>query len=73
VTEPLVLEPGARVRVIYTNHRGETRPRWLLIHSLTMWHSTEWHEEPGWMVCAEDVNRPEAGRRWFSLAGMRAG
>ena len=44
------------VRILYTNHRGETRPR-LIRPMRLLFTSNEWHPEPQWMLQAWDLEK----------------
>jgi hypothetical protein len=54
------------VRVRYTNWRGETSDRRLLLGALRF-GTTDWHPEPTWLILAFDVDHPAQIWKEFDL------
>jgi hypothetical protein len=54
------------VRVRYTNWRGETSDRRLLLGALRF-GTTDWHPEPTWLMLAFDVDHPAQIWKEFDL------
>jgi hypothetical protein len=54
------------VRVRYTNWRGETSNRRLLLGALRF-GTTDWHPEPTWLILAFDVDHPAQIWKEFDL------
>ncbi|MEW5927814.1 MAG: hypothetical protein AB1941_10030 [Gemmatimonadota bacterium] len=55
------------VTILYTNHRGETRPRKVLPVRV-WWGSTRWHPQPQWLLDVVDTEKEE--RRTFAIAAF---
>lgn len=49
-------ESERNVRILYTNHRGETRIRHILPERL-YFGCTDWHPEPQWLLDAFDIDK----------------
>lgn len=58
-----------RVRILYTNYRGETALRTVVPIRLHF-GSTSWHPEPQWLMDATDVQKGE--ERTFAMKDIRA-
>ncbi len=56
--------PKQAVRILYTNHRGDTAWRRIVPESI-QWGSTDWHPEPQWLLWAFDLDRDAV--RTFAL------
>lgn len=62
------VEPsGPVVRILYTNHRGETALR-RIIPERMWWGATDWHGEGQWLLDAFDLGR--MATRSFALRDM---
>lgn len=57
------------VRILYTNHRGETALRRIVPESIRF-GSSEWHPEPQWLLEAMDEEKGAA--RSFAMKDIRA-
>ena len=51
-----IIEKEKIVSIIYTNWRGETTQRTVIPESI-YFGSTEWHQEPQWLLRALDVEK----------------
>lgn len=65
----ILLRAGERVRVSYTNWRGETAIREIEFDGAPHWGRTEWHPEPQWLICGTDVEKKES--RVWAVRDMR--
>jgi predicted DNA-binding transcriptional regulator YafY len=66
ITSP-VLEPD--IRILYTNHRGETAVR-RIVPKRVWFGRTEWHPEPQWLLEAFDLERQ--AMRSYALKEIRS-
>jgi hypothetical protein len=64
-----LLTPGAQMRVVYTNWRGETRERHIEFSGVVHWAKSEWHPEPQWMIWGDDLETGE--HRCWAIADMK--
>jgi predicted DNA-binding transcriptional regulator YafY len=48
------IDPSRVVDIVYTNGRGETRPRRIQPIAVE-WGSNQWHTEPQWLLTAVDA------------------
>jgi predicted DNA-binding transcriptional regulator YafY len=59
---------AAHVRILYTNHRGETIAR-LIVPQGIRFDSNPWHPEAQWFLDAWDVE--QEAPRTFAVTGIR--
>lgn len=60
-----------RVRIDYTNWRGERRER--IIKPIRIeWTRNEWHRDPQWVLWANDMEDPTLKIKTFALAGIHS-
>lgn len=64
-----LLKPGMRIKVRYSNWRGEVAVRRLELNGVPLWGKTPWHPEPQWLITATDLDRQD-GNRVFSIKDM---
>lgn len=57
------------VKIIYTNHRGETALR-NIVPERIFFGSTEWHPETQWLMDAIDLDKGQS--RSFAMKDVRA-
>ena len=55
------------VNVSYTNWRGETKVRRVILGQIRF-GTTDWHEEPTWLISAFDLDHPAQIWKEFDLA-----
>ena len=63
------MESGQKIKICYTNYKGETAIREII--PLQIWYgSTEFHPADGWLLDAYDVEKK--AQRSFSLKDVKA-
>tara|TARA_R110000850_G_scaffold152818_1_gene276075 strand:- start:6955 stop:7551 length:597 start_codon:yes stop_codon:yes gene_type:complete len=58
------------VTVTYTNWKGETAIRRLLLSGAVRFGTTEWHQTPAWLISAFDVDHPAWIWKEYDLSQM---
>lgn len=70
-----VLENG-HAEIDYTNWRGERRKRSISPMHLVFGIKPPWHEKPGWLLFARDLDLEKQTNklefRWFALRGIHS-
>lgn len=60
---------STKVRILYTNYRGETALRTIVPEKI-WFGTTEWHHEPQWLMDAVDAEKQQI--RSFAMKDIRA-
>ncbi len=60
------MSDSEQINVSYTNYRGETRVRRVLLGEVR-YGTTEWHDEPTWLIKAFDLDHPAKIWKEFDL------
>lgn len=62
------MEENKKVKILYTNWKGETRYRNIIPKSIEF-KSTEWHKEEQWILNALDVDKN--AQRAFAIKDIK--
>jgi predicted DNA-binding transcriptional regulator YafY len=62
-------EAERRIRIVYTNHRGETATRHIIPQKI-WFGKTEWHTDSQWLLDALDIEKN--AQRSFAMKDIRA-
>ena len=58
------------IRILYTNHRGETRNREVLPLRVYWSHGDKYHPNPGWRLEALDLENEDRPKKGFNLESI---